>query len=63
MSVAASHHMGVRIKQVDEIKGDARKKWSIVVLELSMLLFSDVFWFPYIFDRSIRRPASMVRAI
>ena len=36
------HHMGVHIKQVDEVKGDARKKnRSIVVLELSKLLFSD----------------------
>ena len=49
---------GVHIKQVDEVKGDARKKWSIVVLELSKLLSSGFF----IFDRSIRGPATMVKS-
>ena len=43
------HHMGVHIKQVDEVKGDARKKnGRSFVLELSKLLFSDVFWILYI---------------
>ena len=47
---------GVHIKQVDEVKGDARKKnGRSFVLELSKLLFSDVFWFLYIRFEDQRR--------
>ena len=60
MSVAASHHT----KQVDEVKGDARKKnGRSFVLELSKLLFSDALLVSlYSIDRSIRRPATMVQS-